>query len=148
MWVYSGGNSDNHKKGYCLDGVKQKVATNEDKLLPWPQLNKIFMKRTHFWLTHFNRTIHELYDMVTDGNTTGGPRAMEYVAFVEMLQKRLIIIPTMETQPSCVCSKLYCAFQFSKQPGSPSNIVKVDGVKYFHITYLSKDAFQEVVAQA
>ena len=149
MWAHGEGNSENHKKGYCSDGVKQKAPPGTDEELPpWPQPNGVFTKGTHFWPKHFNRTICELYETVTDGNTTGGCRAMEFAAFAEMLQKCLIIIPVTETEPSCVCFKLYRAFELGEQPGSLSDIVEVNSARYLHVTYLSENAFQEIVAQA
>ncbi|KAI1781856.1 hypothetical protein LXA43DRAFT_977872 [Ganoderma leucocontextum] len=151
MWAHGEGNSENHKKGYCSDGVKQKLAPVDgiiEELPPWPQPNDIFTKGTHFWPKRFTRTVRELYDMVTDGDRLSSPKAMEYAAFADMLRARLIVIPATATQASCVQFKLYRGLELGEQPGNPSDIVDVDGVKYLHVTYLSEASFQEVVAAA
>lgn len=105
MWAHGEGNSENHKKGYCSDGIKQKMATIDgvpEDLPSWPQPNNIFTKGTHFWLKRFCRTVRELYDTITDGNVVGGTRAIEFEAFADMLRKRLVVIPTTATEASCV----------------------------------------------
>lgn len=147
MWAHGEGGSENHKKGYCSDGVKQKpVALNgvTDELPPWPQPNEIFTKGTHFWPQCFARTVRELYDMVTDSYRLGGPKAMEFAAFADMLHKRLVVIPATATQASVVRFQLYGGFQLGEQPGNPSDIVEANGIKYLYITYLSEAAFEEV----
>ncbi len=147
MWAHGEGGSENHKKGYCSDGVKQKPAAVDgviDELPPWPQPNKIFTKGTHFWPKRFARMVRELYDVVTEGGyRLGGPKTMEFAAFAEMLRLCLVVIPATATQTSLVRFKLYRGFQLGEQPGSPSDIVEVDGIKYLHVTYLSEPAFQE-----
>ena len=115
---------------------------------PWPQPNNIFMRGMHFWPKRFCRTVRELYDTIIDGNTTGGTRAMEFKAFADMLCKCLVVIPATATEASCIRFKLYRGLELGEQPGSPSDIIDVNGVKYLHITYLSEDAFQEVAAHA
>ncbi|PIL30719.1 hypothetical protein GSI_06887 [Ganoderma sinense ZZ0214-1] len=151
MWARGEGDSENHKKGYCSDGVKQKPASVDgivEELPPWPQPNQIFTKGTHFWPQRFTRTVRELYDTITDGDRLGGPRAMEFAAFADMLRTRLIVIPATDTQPSCVRFKLYRGLKLGEQPGNPSDIVVVDGVQYLHVTYLSETGFEEVAALA
>ncbi|PIL26811.1 hypothetical protein GSI_11072 [Ganoderma sinense ZZ0214-1] len=149
MWAQGEGGSENHKKGYCSDGVKQKAASVDgviEELPPWPQPNDIFTKGTHFWPKRFARTVRDLYDTVTDGDRLGGPRAMEFQAFAEMLRARLIVIPATDTQPSCVRFKLYRGLELGEQPTNPSDVVTVEGAKYLHVTYLSESGFQEVAA--
>ncbi|KAI1781611.1 hypothetical protein LXA43DRAFT_1105626 [Ganoderma leucocontextum] len=149
MWAHGEGNAENHKKGYCSDGARQKPHTVDgvvEELPPWPQPNDIFTTGTHFWPKRFNRTIRELYDMITDGERFGGPKAMEFAAFADMLRARLVVIPATATQTSCVRFKLYRGLELGEQPGNQSDIVNVDGVKYLHVTYLSEAGFQEVVA--
>ncbi|KAI1788904.1 hypothetical protein LXA43DRAFT_1063210 [Ganoderma leucocontextum] len=137
------GNSENHKKGYCSDGVKQKAIDGViEELPPWLQPNNIFTKGTHFWPKRFCRMIRELYDTITDGNTTGGIKAIEFVAFTDMLSVHLTVTPVTKTQASYVRFKLYHRLKLSKQPRNPSNIVKVNGIKYLHVTYLSNASFQ------
>ncbi|PIL30720.1 hypothetical protein GSI_06888 [Ganoderma sinense ZZ0214-1] len=151
MWARGEGDSENHKKGYCSDGVKQKPACVDgivEELPPWPQPNEIFSKGTHFWPLRFTRTVRELYDMVTDGDRLGGPKAMEFAAFADMLRARLVVIPATATQPSCVRFKLYRGLQLGEQPENPSDIVDVDGAKYMHVTYLSETGFEEVASLA
>ncbi|KAI1797610.1 hypothetical protein LXA43DRAFT_1126227, partial [Ganoderma leucocontextum] len=145
MWARGEGNSDNHKKGYCSDGVKQKpppVNGVIEELPPWPQPNDIFTKGTHFWPKRFIRTVRELYDTITDGadgsERLGGTKAMEFAAFADMLRARLIVIPATETQASCVRFKLYRGLGLGEQPANLSDIVEVDGDKYLHVTYLSE----------
>ncbi|KAI1781854.1 hypothetical protein LXA43DRAFT_907485 [Ganoderma leucocontextum] len=151
MWAHGEGNSGNHKKGYCSDGVRQKPPTVDgvvEELPPWPQPNDIFTMGTQFWPKRFNRTVRELYDMVTDGERFGGLKAMEFAAFADMLRARLVVVPATATQASCVRFKLYRGLELGEQPGNPSDVVEVDGVKYLHVTYLSEAGFQEVAAAA
>ena len=151
MWAGGEGNSENHKKGYCSDGVKQKPVSVDgliEELPPWPQPNEIFTKGTHFWPKRFARTIRNLYDTVTQGDKLGGTKAMEYAAFADMLRACLTVIPATATQASSVHFKLYRSLEFGEQPVNPLDIVDVDSVRYLHITYLSQDAFEEVAALA
>ena len=151
MWAQGEGGSENHKKGYCSDGVKQKPASVGgviEELPPWPQPNDIFTKGTQFWPQRFTRTVRKLYDVVTDGDRLGGPKAMEFAAFADMLRTCLVVVPATATQTSCVRFKLYRGLELGEQPASPSDIIDIDGAKYLHVTYLSEAGFQEVAASA
>ena len=155
MWVGGEGGDDNHKRGYCLDGVKQSfkkktVAADDDKnkLPPWPQPSGIFTKGTHFWPRRLNRAIRELHDALDSSDDLGGIKAMEYAAFAEMLEKRLVVTPPTKEQLSIVRFKLYPEFVLGEQPENPDDLVNIDGTQYLHISYLSGEAYKEVAALA
>ncbi|KAI1784492.1 hypothetical protein LXA43DRAFT_901509, partial [Ganoderma leucocontextum] len=151
MWAGGEGGRDNHKKGYCSDGVKQKPVAVDgvmEELPPWPQPNEIFTKGDTFWPKRFTRAVRELYDTVIVGNDLGGTKAMEYMAFADMLRARLIVLPPTETHPSIVRFKLYRGLSLGEQPDHPSDLVTIDGVDHLHVSYLSEDGFHEVAALA
>ncbi|KAI1785508.1 hypothetical protein LXA43DRAFT_899656 [Ganoderma leucocontextum] len=92
MWAGGEGGHDNHKKGYCSDGVKQKPVAVDgvtEELPPWPQPNRIFMKGDTFWPKRFTRAVRELYNTIVIGLDHGGIKSMEYTAFADMLRARL-----------------------------------------------------------
>ncbi|KAI1794159.1 hypothetical protein LXA43DRAFT_884301, partial [Ganoderma leucocontextum] len=151
MWAGGEGGRDNHKKGYCSDGVKQKSVPVDgvmEELPPWPQPNGIFTKGDTFWPKRFTGAVRELYDTVIVGHELGGIKAMEYLAFADMLRARLIVIPPTETEPSIVRFKLYRGLALGEQPDQPSDLVTIDGADYLHVSYLSEDGFHEVAALA
>jgi hypothetical protein len=76
---------ENHKRGYCSDGVQQK-AKSGDFLPRWPQPPGIFTKGTHFHPLAFLSAIRSLYEKVTD---PGADITMEDEAFSDLLAQRL-----------------------------------------------------------
>jgi hypothetical protein len=87
------GAPENHKRGYCSDGVKSKPPdnTSSNYLPQWPQPDGIFSGGTNFNPAAFLSAVREIYEKVVMG--TGGEDgiSMEYVAFAEMLTKRTSI---------------------------------------------------------
>ncbi|KAI1781766.1 hypothetical protein LXA43DRAFT_857906, partial [Ganoderma leucocontextum] len=93
----------NHKRTFCSDGVRMNpevtetredgtTSTRHEALPPWPQPSGIFVNGMKFMPHAFLRTAGEFYlHMVTLGSG-GGHNAMEYMAFLEMLQMRMIIV--------------------------------------------------------
>ncbi|KAI1789749.1 hypothetical protein LXA43DRAFT_892226 [Ganoderma leucocontextum] len=149
MWAGGEGGGDNHKKGYCSDGVKQRPAAVDgitEELPLWPQPNEIFTKGTTFWPKRFTRTVRELYDTLIPGHGLGGTKAMEYTAFADMLQARLTVTPATADQPSSVHFKLYRGLTLGEQPERPSDLFTVDGVDYLHVSYLSEGGYEAVQA--
>ncbi|KAJ7776621.1 hypothetical protein DFH07DRAFT_721722, partial [Mycena maculata] len=70
--MYPGG-PENHKKGYCSDGFKQK-AVNGDTLAPWPQPEGIFAVGSQFHPLSFLAAVRELYEKTVieeDGSNLG-----------------------------------------------------------------------------
>ncbi len=152
MWAGGEGNTENHKRGYCSDGAKQKPAAIDgtiDDLPPWPQPNDIFTKGTHFWPKRFNRTVRELHNLLaSDQDDLGGMKAMEFTAFADMLRKRLVVIPPTATEASCVRFKLYRGLELGEQPENSTDLINIDGVQYLHVSYLSEGGFEVVEARA
>jgi hypothetical protein len=88
------GAPENHKRGYCSDGVKSKPPdnTSSNYLPPWPQPNGIFSSGTSFNPTAFLSAVREIYQKVIMGAGPGADGvSMEYVAFAEMLTNRTSI---------------------------------------------------------
>ncbi|KAI1790224.1 hypothetical protein LXA43DRAFT_973740 [Ganoderma leucocontextum] len=151
MWAGGEGGRENHKRGYCSDGVKQKPTAVDgvtEELPPWPQPNGLFTKGDTFWPKRFAHAVRELYDNVVVSHEFGGIKMMEYMAFADMLRARLVVLPPTETQPSTVRFKLYRGLALGEQPERPSDLVIVDGVSYLHVSYLSEEGFHEVEALA
>ena len=150
MWAGGEGGDDNHKRGYCSDGVKQKAGpAHSDGLPPWPQPSGIFTAGTHFWPRRLIRAIHELHDALVSTNDLGGLKAMEFAAFAEMLEKRFVVFPPIaKEQPSFVRFKLYPGFELGEQPEDPNDLLTIDGTQYLHISYLTEVAYEEVAALA
>jgi hypothetical protein len=99
------GAAENHKKGYCSDGVKQNMersAQNDDPpssranqppntLSPqWPQPRGIFTNGTHFDALTFLTTIREMYEKVVV-NSDSGELLMEHEAFASLLVRRTVV---------------------------------------------------------
>ena len=85
------GSLDNHKKGYCSDGVRQKAkAESNDGALPeWPQPSGIFTNGTHFHPIAFLSKIRQLYDKVVEGTISETEYSMEDEAFSRLLSSRI-----------------------------------------------------------
>ena len=93
MYLGPTGSLDNHKKGYCSDGVRQKAkAESNDGALPeWPQPSGIFMNGTHFHPITFLSKTHQLYDKVVEGTISEIEYSMEDEAFSCLLSSRIHI---------------------------------------------------------
>ncbi|KAJ7026747.1 hypothetical protein C8F04DRAFT_966119, partial [Mycena alexandri] len=118
---------ENHKKGYCSDGFKQKTA--EDESASWPQPAGLFTAGSEFHPLQFLITIREVYETVVvkaDNNVS-----MEQEAFLSMLPGRIII------SDSAVLFKLFAGFTIPADDGTPENLfVELNGAKYLRIDAL------------
>jgi hypothetical protein len=91
MFPGPSGSPENHKKGYCSDGVKQVMKA--DTVPDWPQPQGIFEAGTRFHLLKFLETVHTVYNAIAFQESNGGDLSMEYEAFVKMLSNRMIFLP-------------------------------------------------------
>jgi hypothetical protein len=98
MYPGPSGSAENHKKGYCSDGVKQNMeqsSQNEDpprdnkptSCTPaqWPQPHGIFTHGTHFNAFAFLTKIREMYEKVVIEDDSG---ELLIVASSEIHQRR------------------------------------------------------------
>ncbi|KAL6307929.1 hypothetical protein BKA93DRAFT_726473, partial [Sparassis latifolia] len=132
MWPGPEGAGNNHKKGYCSDGVMQKAKFMDKEHPPdWPQPRGIFSNGTTFHPGKFLAVIRELYDCMVVKGSTGGDRAMEYNAFTALLLKRTII-----SNDSAVLFKLFSSLTMASASTYAGLIVEHDGRKYLRIDFL------------
>jgi hypothetical protein len=103
MYPGPSGSAENHKKGYCSDGVKQGMeqsSQNEDPPKDnqptlctspqWPQPQGIFTHGTHFNVFAFLTKIREMYEkVVIEGDS--GELLMEHEAFAKLLLHRTVV---------------------------------------------------------
>ena len=121
------GSLDNHKRGYCSDGVKQA----KDGPI-WPQPQGIFERGKIFHPTNFLKTLHEIYDAVVVKGSDGGDSAMEYNAFLTMLQERTVFTPDGQY--------LFKLYNLSILTTSPSELlVDYEGSSYVRMDCLRDD---------
>ncbi|KAJ7110203.1 hypothetical protein C8R43DRAFT_904518, partial [Mycena crocata] len=95
---------ENHKKGYCSDGFKQKIV-DVDQSAPWPQPDGIFTTGTDFHPLTFLATLREVYEksvIEADINL-----AMDHEAFLAMLQQPGRVITT---DSGAVLFKMFSGF--------------------------------------
>ena len=129
------GAPENHKQGYCLDGVKSKPPENRssDCLPEWPQPNGIYSARASFNLVVFLSAICDVYQKVlVDGCCRN--KMMEYEVFVEMLVKC-----TSARPDGAIVFKLYPEFVTESCPDKW--IVKEASGE--EVTYLWMDCLQD-----
>ncbi|KAJ7127473.1 hypothetical protein C8R46DRAFT_1237214 [Mycena filopes] len=128
--MYAGGKKspENHKKGYCSDGFKQKVVEGESA--PWPQPTGLFTTGSEFHPLIFLTTIREVYEkVVVEGETDV---SMEQEAFLSMLPGRTTISAT-----GAVLFRLFSAFAIPADDETPDTLfVESEGVKYLRIDAL------------
>ncbi|KAL6306293.1 hypothetical protein BKA93DRAFT_816419 [Sparassis latifolia] len=135
MWPGPEGAGNNHKKGYCSDGVMQKAKT-VDKVLggmtetmqehppDWPQPHGIFSNGTTFHPGEFLAAIRELYDCMVVKGSTGGDRAMEYNAFAVLLSKCTIV-----SNDGAVLFELFSSLTMASASMYAGLIIERDGSK-------------------
>ncbi|KAH9955685.1 hypothetical protein BC827DRAFT_1235658 [Russula dissimulans] len=99
--MYPGG-SQNHKKGYCVDGARQVKGKGEDEIPDWPQLQGIYMKGTDFRPVEFLKTLRDMYERVVVRGERHTDLPVEYEAFGKVLQRR-----TTVNEDGSVLFKLY-----------------------------------------
>lgn len=126
------GSSDNHKRGYCADGVRQKVKPDSnDGLLPeWPQPHGIFTNGTHFHPMNFLLKIREVFDKVLNKEITEGDYSMEDQAFSRLLASRII-----QEEGRCLF-RLYDLEITDNRNIITDLVVTIDGVRYLRIDCL------------
>ena len=128
MYPGKTGSSDNHKRGYCSDGVQQKAKPGE--VLPrWPQPPGVFTTGTHFYPLIFLSAICKLYEKVTH---PGANITMEDEAFAELLAKRLKV-----QGDGSVHFQLYDLELSSDTP--QCLIIEKEGIRYLLVHCLSND---------
>lgn len=92
MYPGANGAAENHKKGYCADGVQQKGAKNStDDLPPWPQPQGIFSLGKMFDVVKFLTEVRTLYEKIATHQSTPSLESdftMEDIAFASMVQSR------------------------------------------------------------
>ncbi|KAJ7467666.1 hypothetical protein FB451DRAFT_1178035 [Mycena latifolia] len=121
---------ENHKRGYCSDGFKQKVTDGE--FAPWPQPDGLFTTGSEFHPLPFLSAIREVYEKVVvekDYNIS-----MEHEAFLGMLRKSGRII---KTDSGAVLFKLFTGFTIPSDDPTPEVLfVEITGTKYLRIDAL------------
>ncbi|KAH9968171.1 hypothetical protein BC827DRAFT_1170757 [Russula dissimulans] len=53
--------SENHKKGYCVDGARQVKRKGEDDIPNWPQPQGIYVKEMDFHPVKYLKTLQDMY---------------------------------------------------------------------------------------
>jgi hypothetical protein len=130
MYPGRSGALENHKKGYCADGVRQKPkAEPTDLTLPeWPQPHGIFTNGSHFHPLIFLATVRELYDKVIDRAISVQDYSMEDEAFSRMLSSRVKI----ENGQA-----LFLLFDLENAVGTPPSLfVEIEDRKYLRVDCL------------
>jgi hypothetical protein len=134
---------ENHKKGYCSDGVKQTLEQsrqNQDPPQPnqsvsiaspgWPQPSGIFTNGTHFHPVTFLHKIGEMYEKVVIEKESGD-LLMEYEAFACLLVRRTVVLEDH--------SVLFKLFDLDSPSATPEGlIVTHDGNKYLRVDCLQE----------
>ena len=89
------GSPENHRKGFCSDGVRQKVKSADEVLPIWPQPSGIFTNGSHFHPMKFLSFIWEVYEKVlaNEDGERGGAYSMEEEAFTHLLTQRVQMLP-------------------------------------------------------
>jgi len=129
MIMYPGppGSQENHRKGYCSDGVRPSMKG--DTPPDWPQPQGIFELGTKFNPLNLLASLRDLYTQIVIQNGTGGDFAMEYQAFWRLLHNRLTVAADGHH-----LFKLYDLNLPSSTP--PELIVEQDGSRYMRVDYL------------
>ncbi|KAK7050400.1 hypothetical protein R3P38DRAFT_3173760 [Favolaschia claudopus] len=131
--MYPGPNKapENHKKGHCSDGFKQK--STDDNSAPWPQPTGIFTMGSEFHPLLFLVAIRDLYEKVLIEQNHGSLN-VEDEAFSLMLQQPGRIISVN----GAVLFKLFSGYAIPAADQIPDNLmVNHDGVAYLRIDSLA-----------
>ncbi|KAJ7486317.1 hypothetical protein B0H11DRAFT_2015631 [Mycena galericulata] len=122
---------ENHKKGCCSDGFKQRYA-NGELLPPWPQPAGIFTNASEFHPFAFLANIRDLYEKV--GVEGGGSNiSIEGEAF-----PRLQMPGRIATVDGAVLFKLFEGFTIPAEDRVPDTLfVEHGGARYLRIDALS-----------
>ncbi|KAJ6450330.1 hypothetical protein DFH09DRAFT_1400157 [Mycena vulgaris] len=124
------GSAENHKKGHCSDGFKQKIV--EGEFAPWPQPAGLFTTGSEFHPLPFLAAIREVYEKLVveaDSNIT-----MEREAFLLMLQKPGRIITS---DAGAVLFKQFAGFTIPADDTTPEILfTELNGSKYLRVDAL------------
>ncbi|KAJ7130666.1 hypothetical protein C8R46DRAFT_1236100 [Mycena filopes] len=124
---------ENHKKGYCSDGFKQKPPVGDTVPIPWPQPQGIFSAGSEFHPLPFLAVIRDLYEkvVVEDDSSNLG---IEHEAFSLMLQRPGRVI----TVDGRVLFKLFTGYDVPAGDRTPDDMfVDHEGTKYLRIDALT-----------
>ncbi|KAJ7635469.1 hypothetical protein DFH06DRAFT_675131 [Mycena polygramma] len=125
------GSQENHKKGYCSDGFKQKPPPGDSS--PWPQPTGIFSTGSEFHPLPFLEAIRDVYEKVVveaDRNSL----TIEHEALALMLKEPGRVVEVQEA----VLFKLFIGYAIPADDRTPDALfVDHDGAKYLRIDALS-----------
>jgi len=126
------GSSENHKRGYCSDGVRQreKAGSIDGPLPEWPQPLGIFTNGTHFHPLIFLSMIRQLYDKIVEGALSEIEYSMEDEAFSRLLASRIHVKGAQSF------FHLYDLEIPANQSCSSSLLVEIDDIKYLRVACL------------
>jgi hypothetical protein len=126
-----GGSPENHKKGHCSDGFKQKAPAEDSA--PWPQPAGLFTTGSEFHPLPFLAAVRDLYEKVVIAADAGN-LGLEDEAFSIMLQQPGRII----TVNGAVLFKLFGGFEVPAGDRVPDTyFVDHNGSQYLRIDALS-----------
>ncbi|KAJ6460701.1 hypothetical protein C8R47DRAFT_1226202 [Mycena vitilis] len=83
------GSDENHKKIYCSDGFKTKLAS--EAAAPWPQPNGIFTKGAEFHPFVFLAEVREVYGRLFTDSVKPEDLSLEHDALLKLLNTRLVV---------------------------------------------------------
>jgi hypothetical protein len=129
MYPGLSGSAENHKRGYCSDGVKQLMKA--DTVPDWPQPPGIFELGTKFNPIKFLATIRDVYEWVMNQNGHDNDLTMEYEAFGKLLHSRTIVSPDGQS--------LFKLFALEIPLSTPSELI----VDYNDAQYLRIDCLRD-----
>ncbi|KAJ7077700.1 hypothetical protein B0H15DRAFT_954994 [Mycena belliarum] len=134
------GSAENHKKNYCSDGFKPKLAG--DVVAPWPLPIGIFTNGTDFHPFAFLMHVREVYErLVTDG-TEPANLSLEHDALLKLLQSRIIV----DSATGAVMFKLFTAFAIPVADGVPDDLtIDYNGSTHLYINSL-RDSDTELIS--
>jgi hypothetical protein len=120
------GSQENHRKGYCSDGVKSTMKG--DTPPDWPQPQGIFELGTKFHPTNFLAALRNVYDEVVRGHS-GEDLSMESQALIKLLQARLVVAEDGR--------HLFKLYSLELPATAPSELfLEYNGSRYMHVDYL------------
>jgi hypothetical protein len=127
------GAKENHRHGYCADGVKQVPSHQGEELLPWPQPKGIFMNGQLFHPRTFLTMVPKLFEHMMAIQLSMDTCILELEAFTKMLQERAT---KLDEDNNTVLFKLYKGLKID--PSWPKGSLRVhDGDEWLPIDYLS-----------
>ncbi|KAJ6452711.1 hypothetical protein C8R47DRAFT_1256076 [Mycena vitilis] len=120
---------ENHKKGYCSDGFKQKPAALD--AAPWPQPAVIFSTGSEFHPLPLLEAVRDVYEkLVVEADPQG--LTIEHEAFATMLKGRCMQVG------DTVLFKLFTGYDIPVDDKTPETLfVEHDGARYLRIDALS-----------